>query len=455
MVPRLDVAARLAEGQAAVEHAQTYVSASRALGYRHPDLTAHDAQVLDWYQTEAGLDLHVLDDDCAALWAAVNATEEALARQREQIAELAAAWRGPGADAAMQFLRRHCDAASVVAARVRAAAESCGALRDNLWQLVDRKAATAIGVDDRSSAQRPAWLAAAHTVTTGLANQSAAEDLVHEQVMPYVDNDIRNDWLNLMRSTTASVAAAYDAALDALAVAPDACFAIPGDLGPQAQPLHDEPAPPAMPPLPAEPMAAPPADTVPAAMPTSLPLQNPSPAIPAGMTGDLPPASPLSDLAAPLGDAGGMSTGTGGLGSLGGLGGSIGGVVGAIVDGIGGLLGSLADGLADSSASDDPPFDDAVDDDEPLEQEADDEEDVDDDATTSDENPPATEGLVDEPAAPAAEPPPADEPPPPEPPPPEPPPSTPPPAEQPPGEQSPEGSTPCEIAADELPQAGQ
>jgi hypothetical protein len=460
VAPRLDVAARLAEGRPAVEHAQTYVSACRVLGYQHPDLTAHGAQVLDSYETEDGLDLHVLHDDCAALWAAVNAVEEAIAGQRAQLAELAAAWRGSGAEAAKQFLQRHCDGATAVVARVRAAAEGCGALRDNLWQLVDGKAATAIAVDDRSLAERPAWLAAAHTVMTGLADGPAAEDLVRQQVMPYVDNDIRNDWLILMRSTTALVAAAYDAAVDALAAAPDACFAIPGSL--QPKPLRDEPAAPrpagvipaampAPPPLPAEPVAAPPADTVPAAMPAPLP---------AGMADDPAPAPPLSDLAAPLGDTTGMSTGASGLGSLGGLAGGIGGVFGAIIDGIGGLLGSLADGFADPSTSDEPPFDDAVDDVEPLEEsdeeagEPDDGEagGEDDGAMASDENASATEELVDDPAAPEQTPPPVNAPPPS--PPAEPPPAEPPPAEPPPAA-PPDGSTPCEIAADELPQAGQ
>ncbi len=59
--------ARLAEGRPAVEHTQTYVQACHVLGYQHPDLTAHGSQVLDWYETESGLDLRVLDDDSAEL----------------------------------------------------------------------------------------------------------------------------------------------------------------------------------------------------------------------------------------------------------------------------------------------------------------------------------------------------------------------------------------------------
>ena len=116
MSDRFDVAARLAEGRPAVEHTQIYVQACHALGYQHPDLTAHGSQVRDWYDSEAGLDLKVLDDDIAELRVAVNTIEEALWVQRAQVTELATAWRGPGADSATRFLQRHCDAAATVAA---------------------------------------------------------------------------------------------------------------------------------------------------------------------------------------------------------------------------------------------------------------------------------------------------------------------------------------------------
>ena len=46
-------------------------------------------------------------------------------------------------------------------------------------------------------------------------------------------------------------------------------------------------------------------------------------------------ASMPAELAAPLGDASGLSTGAGNLGGLGGVAGGIGGVVGSIVDSIG------------------------------------------------------------------------------------------------------------------------
>ncbi len=220
MADRLDVATRLAEGRTAVEHTQLYVRACQALGYEHPDLTAQPSQVRDRYDSEEGLDLHALDADCAELRAAAGAVTEALRMQPDQVAELEVAWTGSGADPAARFLQRHCDAAETVVAEVRAAAQRCEALRDNLWYLLDVKVATAIAIDDRSLTQRSAWLAAAGAVTAGVGDRSTAEALVAQQVKPYVDNDIRNDWLTAMRSTQAGVATSYDMVTDRLASPP-------------------------------------------------------------------------------------------------------------------------------------------------------------------------------------------------------------------------------------------
>jgi hypothetical protein len=441
MSDRWDVAGRLAEGRPAVEHTQTYVQACHALGYQQPDLT--DSHVRDCYQAESGLDLKMLDADCAALRAAVNAVEEALWIQRAQVTELAAGWRGSGADSAMRFLQRHCDAAADVVARVRSAAEGGAALRDNLWQSIDSKVATTIAIDDRRAAQRSAWLAAAHTVTTGTAERSVAEELIRREVIPYVDNDIGNDWLSAMHSTAASIAASYDATIHALTSAPDVRFEIPGELGPSWQPTFEEPAraTPVAQTMPGIPLPTDPVPTVPAAAQTTPPSAMPEP---------LPdPAPPLDDESGvPLGDMGGLSSGAGGLG---GVAGGIEGVIGSIVDGISGLIGALTGGLGDVSG--DAPLDDPVDVDDPDEP-ADDHED-DAKPVASDEppapeqpaeqltdSPPAAVEAVDEPAAPPPlDPPPADQ--------------TPPPAGPSPDGSTPEGSTPCEIAEDQLPQAGQ
>ncbi|HME75308.1 MAG TPA: hypothetical protein VKI00_06485 [Mycobacterium sp.] len=457
MADRLDVTARLAEGRPAVERTQTYVRACHVLGYQDPDLTARGSQVLDWYETESGLDLRVLDDDGAELRAALNTIDEAMWLQRAQLTEIAAAWTGSGADSATRFLQRHCDIAAEVAAHVRAAAEGYGALRDKLWQLVDSKAATAAAIDDRRAGERSAWLAAAHTVTAG-AGDRPAEELVRDHVIPYVDNDIRSDWLSGMRSIGTSVEAAYDAAVEALSSAREVCFEIPGELGPRWQPVSDESPDlgPAAATIPATSTPAPAAPTVPAAASAPVSAAPPTPSLSPDAVDDWP--SVPADLAAPLGDAAGLSSGAGGLGSLGGLAGSIGGVVGQIVNGIGGLLGSLADGFADPSEPAEPLLDDPLDDDDPLGDDAGTADDADagaddepdkannvdtanaeppsaDDATeASVENPPAASDPVDEPLAHQV---------------------TPPEAPPPPTEPRPDGSTPCEIAEDELPQAGQ
>ena len=450
MADRLDVAERLTEGRRAVERTQRYVRASRVLGYEHPDLTSHPSQILDWYDTEDGLDLRTLDCDCAQLRAAGAAAAEALAMQQAQLAGLAAAWTGPGADSAFRFLERHCDAASMVTHELRAAAQRCESLRDNLWYLLDAKVATAIAIDDRSAAQRSAWLAAADAVTTGVGDRSTAEEIVHQQITPYVDNDIRSDWLDSMRSTLAGVATSYDMVTDRMAATPAAQFECPGDLGPGVDMLSPAAA--------TAPVVA--APVAPAAAYSSLPAD---PAPPTNPLVAAPVQSPLSPAAPALGTAPGeasaMPTAAGDLGGLGGL-------ASRIVDAMGGLLGPAGDSLGGSSALDDPlgaknPFEeDAFDAGHQENQDDDDDHDDGDKPDDRADDPDQPEAAQPADAAAPVNPPPADAQPP----------TAPPTEEQPPAEppsggsvpqvngsvpEPPEGSTPCEIAADALPQAGQ
>jgi hypothetical protein len=432
----LDVAQRLSEGLPAVEHTQTYVQACHALGYAHPDLTSYPSQVRDWYTSEDGLDLRALDRDCAELRAAGDAVMEALRIQRAQVAELGAAWTGPGGDSAVGFLQRHCDAAYAVATEIRAAAQRCESLRDNLWYLVDSKVATAIAIDERTRAQRQTWLAAAAAVMTGAGDRPTAEEVVRQQINPYVDNEIRDDWLTTMRSTEAGVATSYDMVIRRMAAVPAASFESPGDLGPGYRPLAA--APPSAPTSAVAPATFPSLATDPAPAPALTTAPAPAPAI---------PATPLPDLGSALGDASGMPAGD--LGGLGGSGG-LGGLASRLVDAMGSLLGSAVDSLGDPStldASDEDPF------------HADDVEDKPDEPEEAKgvEKAPGSEA-----AKPAEEARPVDAPPPVEQPPVETPPApvdAPAPIAAPPtGGPAPpntEGSTPCEIAADQLPQAGQ
>jgi hypothetical protein len=446
---RFDVAERLAEGSTAVEHTQAYVRACHTLGHAHPELTSRPSQIRDQFDSEDGLDLRALDRDCGELRAGGDAIAEALRTQRAQAAELAAAWTGPAGEAAGRFLQRHCDAANMVATEVRAAAQRCESLRDNLWYLLDSKVATAIAIDDRTQLQRTTWLTAAAVVTSGSGERSTAEQIVGQQITPYVDNDIRHDWLEAMRSSLAGFTASYDMVINRMAAAPAIYFDSPGDLGPGFQP----PAPSAAPAVAA---ALAPTATVPTSFPSD-PVPAPTPASPA------PAAAPISTTPAPaLGDASTLPIGSSGLGDLGagsgGLGG-LGGLASRIVDAMTGLLGSSADQLGDSSSledsSDEDPF-------HPVGEH----DDADDEHDDADDEPDDADDAQQ--ALPVVGPPPADMPPPVD--------GTPlpvdgmpPPVDAPtpaaapiggpmPPESGPEptdGSTPCEIAADQLPQAGQ
>lgn len=233
-----DAAARLAEGRPAVDAVQDYVWACHLLGFQDPDLTLHASQVRDWYGSEDGIDLHALDADCEALRAAAAAAEGLLARQDVQLASMSVAWHGAGAQASRDFLRRHGDTSAAVVTAVRGAAESLASLRDRLWHSVDRKAAATLTTGDRGA--RPDWRAAAHTITTSSGDRAAASELVDQEVRPFVDNEIRSEWLAAMRSTMAAVMRAYDAATAELSSDAAVQFGVPGDFGPSWLPASGD-----------------------------------------------------------------------------------------------------------------------------------------------------------------------------------------------------------------------
>jgi hypothetical protein len=437
-----DVAGRLAEGREALAHNQTYVSACHRLGYRHPELTGYDGQLADCYDSEAGLDLRLLDADCAALGALADTADDAVRQQRAQLGEFATAWRGPGAEAAAVFLRRHCDAGAQLTARLRASATGCAVLRDELWRLVDSKVAAVLAIDEAVGAQRPAWLAAAHAVDSGAADEHATE-VIEKQVMPHVDNNVRGVWASAVRPVRDGAAAAYRSATAAADVGAGVLFAIPGDLGPERPP--DDPAP-------AAPAAiAPIAADLPSADAPAAAGDRPGAAAPEPTAAfeDLPvdPGLPAGlgvpgDLGLP---SGGLPAGGSGLGGLGGL---------------GGLIPRLADAFGDAGLGEpfDDPFEDTPEADEHGPEDHDDSEaepaDDDDaaaddpvDAELADETGPEPEPtggeseLASEQVAPAVEAGETENEP------------TSGPAPQPLADSPPK--TPCEIAAQELPQVGQ
>jgi hypothetical protein len=465
-----DVASRLAEGQPAVDDVEEYVTACHRLGYQHPDLTAHPTQVRDCYASEDGLDLRALDGDCAVLSAVASAAEDAARTQADLVAELSAAWSGRGAAAAREFTWRSGQAASAVSVAVRASADAAATLRDELWRAVDAKVAAVQAIDGRHQAQRAQWLAAAKTMTGGAGDLAAASELIDQEVKPFVDNDIGTDWLTAMRAANASINGAYDAALATTTAAPRAVFEVPGELGPRAEPP--------------EPVAATgdapsqsPVQTVPAAAVASAPLPPapasvPSPPVqpPASWSGSAPaPLPPLVDplAQAPAASMPGATPSMPSLGDLGAgaspLGTGLSGFGQQLADLIGGLVGSTDDGLPDAAEIDgsegvDDPDEPLTDEDEPGEPDTTDDEPV---ALPPDQDPVAEEIVesgeatveCDEPTdGPAPDPTPAPTTV-------EPAPDSPPPPPQP--QPMPEAAaeitepTPCEIAADELPQVGE
>jgi hypothetical protein len=451
MAEKFDVTSRLAEGRPAVDNIQTYVWACHVLGYANPDLTLHASQVRDWYGSEDGLDLRALDADCAALEAAVAATEDALTRQDDQLGALSAVWQGRSADLSREFLRRHGEASAAAAAAVRTAADALATLRDNLWHTVDGKVAAAIAAEDRAPDE---WLAAAHTVTTGAGDRAAASERIDQEVKPFVDNDIRADWLTAMRSAMAAVMESYDAATAELIAEPDAVFDVPGELGPSwtPPPRGDEVAtvPAAASPI-AQPAAAPQSWGAPAAAPMPA---NPSPPMQSPMQPPMqPPVAPVdAGSAAPAMAAPSSAPSLGGLPDVGS---GLSGLGRQLADAFGGLLGSADEAMADTPDVDDPELDEDVDDE--LDDDPDEDEDEHVEPAADPEEEPAAEDPVEapivetacEPAEPPVEPPPPEEPAP------TPAPVPPPPEPLPPPEPMGAAETPCEIAADELPQVGQ
>ena len=462
MAETFDAASRLAEGRPAADDIQNYVWACHLLGYQDPDLTLHASQVRDWYGSEDGIDLHALDADCAALRAASVATDEALSRQDAQVAAMSIAWQGHGADASRSFLRRHGEASAAAAAAVRTAAESLAALRDRLWRTIDGKVAATAAAEGRG--ERPEWQAAAQTVTTGVGDRATASELIDQEVKPFVDSDIRATWLAAMRSAVEAVTDAYDVATAELTSEADAAFDVPGDFGPSWTP---SPQPDAVATTPAAAFAAPaPVDTAPMAWaPPSAPQPMTAPATEAL---PLPPAAPLPPPVDPAAMAPPALPSVGG--GLPEIGSGLSGFGQQLGDILGGLLGSADDALPDQSGIDELPDldepDDLDDDDldepdgdaEDPDGDADDPDDADPDDTASEDEPVPAPDAACEPKMAAAQPvpgpiePPALAEPAPTP--------APVPAPIPPPDPAPPApmsatETPCEIAADELPQVGQ
>jgi hypothetical protein len=291
-------------------------------------------------------------------------------------------------------------------------------------------------------------LAAARTATTGSGDRSVASELIDQQVEPFVANDIRADWLEAMRAGSASVTAAYDTAIARLRARPHMVFEVPGALGPEwiAPVDHGAPARDPLPsPVGASVGVAPAALAMPAAPPPSA--LAPAPLMSESPVGQL---SPTPSAAAPLGDLGGGAPGLGGMG--------LSGFGQQLSDLIGGLVGASAEATPELPELDQQDLDQADEvDDKRDEAPGDDEAAKDPDAEDAKEGEEAepVDATIESETEPQEEPDAPIEPPPPPPAPTEVPTAPVPPIPPADPEALPEPKTPCEIAADELPQVGE
>lgn len=454
----------LEAGEPAVEVMTEYVRACRHLGHAVPEPTSLRAA----YTAEDGLDLRTLDADHRTLSETVAALENVLLLQEQARRALAAAWRGSGAEAAAAHLSRHAQSAEDAVDGLRASAVALGELRNRLWQLVDDKIAATRDIEARG--MRAEWLSASRTVTTGAGDRAGASEMVDMQVAPFVAHDIGHDWVSAMRGTESAVRQAYRDAATAMTAQASAVFARPGLLG-SVPVITEGVSAPAVAPAFAEGGAAPsaPAAVTPAGFnpgppsPGAGPVQVPS--VPAVAPATPLPPSPLApDPVAPPSPGGPMPGASAPLGAgmsgLSGLGQSfadmLGGLLGAGEGPLGERLGFTGD--LGSDMADDPDDVELDDPGEEAREEDDEDEDVEEDKDDDEDGPDEDESTPEEPVEPEAEVVPTESTAPvavtPEPPVPTP---VPEPVADPvvvaPAEPIP-ADTPCEIAADELPQAG-
>ncbi len=199
-----------------------YAAACRVVG--RGGITADEIRGLA--AREDGIALGALEVDGAALAAGAAAAEEALSAQRNAAGMLAAAWRGRSASAATDLLERQCAAAAGVVATLVEAGEVVQALRGRLARLLEAREEAGVRIVDRRAGEHPRWLAWSRAVLAGTADPATAE-AVAAQVGPYVEIDVAGDWVAAMTAVTDAVAAAYREAVTTLADRSAARFAIP------------------------------------------------------------------------------------------------------------------------------------------------------------------------------------------------------------------------------------
>ncbi|MUL48516.1 hypothetical protein FZI85_26275 [Mycobacterium sp. CBMA293] len=469
MAAAFDVDARLADGERALTALDSYVAASAVLGLPYPG-----ASLVQLYGAEGGLDLAALATDARSLDAAAVAAQDVFRLQGNTYRDLTAQWSGAGGDAAGDFLRGLTVSAEDVVAHLQRSAQALTTLRDELWRAVDAKVVAVQRADTQVSGRGDAWTAAARMVLGGMGDGATASEIVDQQVKPFVIQVICGELLPALQAASDAVVAAYDSAITATTPA-RVSFGVPVGIAPTVM-LSPVPAYQA---APTAPLGA--LGTV-AGLAPLAPVAGLAPAAPVAMPGAPVgvPAMSAEPVAAPMAAGSGMPEPALGASAASppatatediGLGSGVSGLGQQLVDAIGGALGSMAglgsaaagvggldqltngwDGLTPGNEGTDADLD-KKDQSDPAGTEgdaADDGKDSDADGALPDADQQAAEKLAAEkPAAEADQPvptpvPPASDAA-----------STAPPTEPVVTQEKPTTKTPCEIAADELPQVGE
>ncbi|MFN8227751.1 MAG: hypothetical protein U0R18_13670 [Mycobacterium sp.] len=219
-------------------------------------------RLIDVYGSEHGLDLIALDADAGVLRAAAVRADEAAELVRAQPGRLSEAWRGPAGEQAADLVGGHAAAAARLASAVRLAAEACATLGAELWRIVGARVARTQTV---ATAVRPEWL-------TG--------EVAGEELKAFAHNIILGEWTAAMRQADDDARAVYRRAITTLDAVGPIGFAVPGPLATGA--------PPASAPSPTMPASAP-LSTMPASAPSpAMPASAPSPAMPASVSSPVP-----------------------------------------------------------------------------------------------------------------------------------------------------------------------
>ena len=346
-----------------------------------------------------------------------------------------------GGASATAFAARQGQAAHTLVAGLRRSSDALAALRDDLARAVAGKVEAVLAAGDQLAGRRETWTAASRTVLGGSGDRAVASEIVDQQVKPFVDSVVVGEVSAVLRDATNSAANSYDSAISVVRGAP-VTFELP-EAWPMSSPRPVEFSASTAPVAQVAPAigSAATAPTIPAALVTAVPAAAPTPA-PAAVAGPTPESALPMSAPAPA-SAPAAAAGPGDLG----IGSAAGGLGRQLADIIGGTLGSAAGLVPDAAALGDgvevPEKPDGTDDPKVDEKTA-------DEKTADEEDQAAEEPTAPEPSgdpqpqpdpAPAATQ--AEDPPPP----------TPPPSViEPPAPQP--DKTPCQIAADELPQVG-